>query len=260
MRKHSSGLSVSCIEPLLRKGIGWLEASDSRRWLQRQRPLWRSSSQLENDDNDGASCTRHGAHLELNTPPPRATDPLRPRRPVCPCRATGPTRGVDSSLECLCISSRLPCARNARGRGAQLAALAALSAEVQRALQCSSPGGESSVRLPGGRTATLPTATLSALRPLIERAYRSADQREDRAEITAMHVNVELSLGIARMFPLVGGAISAIELARQRTVTGRPLDAMGNVMAVLSIAGDLAQIGRIGRMGIKGARARARRR
>jgi hypothetical protein len=129
--------------------------------------------------------------------------------------------------------------------------LAALSPEVQRALQCSSPGGESSVRLPGGRTATLPTATLSALRPLIERAYRSADQREDRAEITAMHVNVELSLGIARMFPLVGGAISAIELARQRTVTGRPLDAMGNVMAVLSIAGDLAQIGRIGRMGMR---------
>jgi hypothetical protein len=129
--------------------------------------------------------------------------------------------------------------------------LAALSADVQRALQCGSPGGETCVRLPGGRTATLPTATLSALRPLIERAYRIANQRENREQIEAFHVNVELSLGIARMFPLVGGTISAIEIARQRTMTGRPMDALGNVMAALSIAGDLVQIGQIGRMGMR---------
>lgn len=111
--------------------------------------------------------------------------------------------------------------------------------------------GETCVRLPGGRTVTLPTATLSALRPLIERAYRCANQRENREEIEAFHVNVEVSLGIARMFPLVGSAISVIELSRQQTMTGQPLGVMGNVMAVLAIAGDLVQIGQIGRMGMR---------
>jgi hypothetical protein len=128
--------------------------------------------------------------------------------------------------------------------------LADLSADVQRALQCGSPGGETSVRLPGGRTVTLPT-TLSALRPLLERAYRIASQRENREAIEAFHVDVEVSLVIARLFPLVGATINAIELVQQRTITGRPMDARGNVIAALSIAGELAQLGQLARMGMR---------